>query len=765
MKGYISSIRRFKLRSVFLRFYSLIFTLVIIMALIFAIYIYRVYISNFASEQRNSQESFLSQVTERMDNSVYFLDKTMASLAGDVQILEAVIIPSAENSKRNFETASLLRQNVDNFDYINKIYLYEDTAKLLYTSSGTVETIEQSAYRTLVQSCIRDHREDLPLESAGNKSSSRVLSYDGQIFLMHQFVPGKDGFLGTLIAEINKDALFSSLQERLSAQDYQLEIYDSYGNLFYQGGIKGEQEPGSLSLTQTSVYTGWDYVLSVPPYASLTLGAYFRLMLPFFIFLLAAGLIFAFLIASQVYTPIYKLLLSIDPVLPEAWKARKPSAMDDAKEAPQASISEMDLLASTYRNLRKNQQESEEFMEQARPELEATLLQDIIMDIWSEDEKAQLQQQLLSLRSTLSVEGKYQSFLIYLPLTETTENLMQYMSFKQIQALITERFSSEWGSIYFLRPQKEEFIFVIQYPEDFSVARIKQIQANLQGQISRELAAFSDGSMLVSGKIYQDLFHVAHSYHEAKEELRKRLYYHTEENAKQGGSPVLSANESYFVSQLQVFQNFLTSGEITLGENQLTQFLKEVCVIEGSMEKKRYWCVQVLDALVEKTLDYQTEEERFRSEEYHRIYQDLERVADQKTLYLFMVKETSGLLEFLKKENNKKQQKLILRAKEYMQQHYSDSNLSIHQIAESVGISDTYLSSIFTQFTGENLISYLNSYRVHMAKELLANSRIIIKDVGFKTGFNTVQNFNRVFKKNTGMTPSDFRKQKLKEKA
>ena len=53
---------------------------------------------------------------------------------------------------------------------------------------------------------------------------------------------------------------------------------------------------------------------------------------------------------------------------------------------------------------------------------------------------------------------------------------------------------------------------------------------------------------------------------------------------------------------------------------------------------------------------------------------------------------------------------------------------------------------------------YLNNYRIDRAKDLLVNSQILIKDIGFKTGFNTIQNFNRVFKKATSMTPNEYRK-------
>ena len=82
----------------------------------------------------------------------------------------------------------------------------------------------------------------------------------------------------------------------------------------------------------------------------------------------------------------------------------------------------------------------------------------------------------------------------------------------------------------------------------------------------------------------------------------------------------------------------------------------------------------------------------------------------------------------------------------------------VGEIAENIGCTPSYLSTVFSEYTGENLVSYLNSYRIEMAKKLLMNSRVLIRDIGFKTGFNTVQNFNRVFKKTVGITPNEYRK-------
>ena len=97
------------------------------------------------------------------------------------------------------------------------------------------------------------------------------------------------------------------------------------------------------------------------------------------------------------------------------------------------------------------------------------------------------------------------------------------------------------------------------------------------------------------------------------------------------------------------------------------------------------------------------------------------------------------------------------RAKEYISENYENGDLSTQMIADSIGITPAYLSNLFTRQMDESLNTYINKYRVNIAISLLKNTSISIKEIGFRTGFNTAQNFNRVFKRVTGETPGQYR--------
>jgi two-component system response regulator YesN len=78
-------------------------------------------------------------------------------------------------------------------------------------------------------------------------------------------------------------------------------------------------------------------------------------------------------------------------------------------------------------------------------------------------------------------------------------------------------------------------------------------------------------------------------------------------------------------------------------------------------------------------------------------------------------------------------------------------------VASYVGISPNHLSTVFSQETGENFIEYLTRVRIERAKNLLSATSMKSADIAFETGFNDPHYFSFIFKKNTGLSPREYR--------
>ena len=97
------------------------------------------------------------------------------------------------------------------------------------------------------------------------------------------------------------------------------------------------------------------------------------------------------------------------------------------------------------------------------------------------------------------------------------------------------------------------------------------------------------------------------------------------------------------------------------------------------------------------------------------------------------------------------------RFKQYIDQHYCDVDFSQSNMAEELGVSQNYLSSQFKAYFGVTMISYVNSLRAEKAASLLKSTEIPVQEIATACGFSNGDSLTRVFKKQYGVTPSDYR--------
>ena len=102
---------------------------------------------------------------------------------------------------------------------------------------------------------------------------------------------------------------------------------------------------------------------------------------------------------------------------------------------------------------------------------------------------------------------------------------------------------------------------------------------------------------------------------------------------------------------------------------------------------------------------------------------------------------------------------VISEAKLYMSQNYSNANLMLQDVAKAVNMSKSRFSTVFSQTTGQSFTEYLIYLRLGKAKELLKTSNLKSSQIATEIGYNDSHYFSYIFKKNVGMTPSDYRSQ------
>lgn len=91
-----------------------------------------------------------------------------------------------------------------------------------------------------------------------------------------------------------------------------------------------------------------------------------------------------------------------------------------------------------------------------------------------------------------------------------------------------------------------------------------------------------------------------------------------------------------------------------------------------------------------------------------------------------------------------------------MHQNYAQP-LTRKELAEKVGVSENYLSQIFHQELGISPWDSLTRLRIQKARELLIGNEDTITQVAMQVGFNDLAYFSRVFRKQIGLSPQEYR--------
>ncbi len=130
----------------------------------------------------------------------------------------------------------------------------------------------------------------------------------------------------------------------------------------------------------------------------------------------------------------------------------------------------------------------------------------------------------------------------------------------------------------------------------------------------------------------------------------------------------------------------------------------------------------------------------------------IEYVTEPKTKYASVVLKEADAEKYVSKIRH-----LMSKEKPYL-----DANLSLPALASKLNIPSHHLSRVINEQFNVNFFDFVNQYRVNEVKSRMGNpefENLSLLGIAFDCGFNTKSAFNRVFKKITGLTPSEYKKQ------
>ncbi|WP_019636898.1 helix-turn-helix transcriptional regulator [Paenibacillus fonticola] len=144
------------------------------------------------------------------------------------------------------------------------------------------------------------------------------------------------------------------------------------------------------------------------------------------------------------------------------------------------------------------------------------------------------------------------------------------------------------------------------------------------------------------------------------------------------------------------------------------------------------------------------------------LYEKLYKLKEPEEIsHWFERKVIIPIIEELSLKQDQRLQMVVQKVMHTLEANYTE-DISLEACASDVNLNPSFLSKIFRDVSGWNFIDYLTHIRLSKAKELLIETDAKIKDVAEGVGYNQHSYFNRIFKKEEGITPSEFREMNRK---
>ena len=125
-------------------------------------------------------------------------------------------------------------------------------------------------------------------------------------------------------------------------------------------------------------------------------------------------------------------------------------------------------------------------------------------------------------------------------------------------------------------------------------------------------------------------------------------------------------------------------------------------------------------------------------------------------LLTFFAEQLSALINQIVLEQQNAEPPLVRKAREYIEQHKMEP-LSLGAVAQASGASVFHFCKVFKKTTGLKFTDYVARVRLENAKTQLLNPSRRISEVAYDVGFQSLTQFNRMFKRVFGQSPTEFR--------
>lgn len=695
--------------------------------------------------QENSRQ-VLKQTSEMTELALHLLSDDLSHMIWEDTILSYLIAPQSRSSQEEYEVLLLLNRLAQRSDLVETAWLYAPEEKWVLASDGFAGLKDEYEQYTMLKDYIPSTQiSDKQLQDA----DSRIFIANDNLYIAVDFVLTKH--IGSLFLQVNLPELY----EMVNAQSQGEPIYylDQKGEFFApESEIEGRS---FLSVNMASESTGivrhgkeqWCYQYNeklqwifLQKMDTITQGMIFReyipIVIPGLLIFLTLGILGAYAVTRKIYKPINQLVGLVlmygedREAQKNEWSYLKLSFMQtmDEKKMLKNSIKfwENDILEQVFRKLLQGSAPEEIGMNMLDPDTKA---------IWKNGRQYQVVvcQKSQEAKATNAAELDSRLFV------------------QSIEQIVKK--NKDFSGL-FVVPMDQDFVAIMLTDSDKSAVQLKKAVFQLETEIFNAFRASAFAVSIDHGRVYAHWEDLIYSWQEGVQNIRYNKYLKCSPDAVSNESmertELNREQQRYLEERAHQILDHLLKEQQKQAENLLERISDEIMQSSASLEQKKNYFDTIEGVFLEKRLTVSGQEK-------DSIEDKRNEFKDDEDLRKYMVEYLKLQMEQILRGTRKNSYRYVESARQYIQENCSDSGLSSQMVAEYLHINTSYFSEIFNKQMQESFSSYLNRIRIDNARKLLLSTKLPVYDIGFKCGFTTVQHFNRMFKKYTGMTPKQYR--------
>lgn len=187
----------------------------------------------------------------------------------------------------------------------------------------------------------------------------------------------------------------------------------------------------------------------------------------------------------------------------------------------------------------------------------------------------------------------------------------------------------------------------------------------------------------------------------------------------------------------------------------VTQLCRHVCALRPSVENSKQIFVSIIYTVMNRNKDFIAVigKYKFTDKDIVHVVREAPTMSYLKKCFLSLVQV---YIDAVNERQLSRDEYATQKAKAYIENGYQ-SNLSLGEISERLGLHPNYLSSLFRQKTGKTFSEYLRGVRIAKAVELMRETNLKVYEIAYRVGYNDNAQFYRAFKQIMGVSPGQYK--------